>query len=215
MKDTLQDWSKRAQRYWYVDGLSEVGGGFIILLISMFYAATGLLEDGKVKGLFSGLGMPVLIIGLSLLMRWIVQSLKERITYPRTGYIAYRRTEPRRRVGGILIAIIFAAAIGMLVFLSRSWLNLQWLPAITGLFAAMLTLIIALRIRLPRFFILAAYTLAVGIATGFLGLADPYDTALFLSGIGLGWLVAGAITLNRYLRGTKPAETTIDDGDAG
>lgn len=204
MKDNLQDWANRPQRYWYVDGLAEIGGGVVILSLGILFGISGLFAEGKSKGLLTGIGQPVLIIGLSLLVRWIVAHLKERITYPRTGYVAYRRPEPRRRISGILLAVLFATGIGLVVFISRSWLNLQWLPAITGVFAGLLILIIALRIRLLRFYLLAGFTLAVGIATALLKLAEPYDSTVFFCGLGLGWIVSGAATLIRYLRSTTP-----------
>lgn len=212
MRDNLQEWSQRPQRYWYVDGLAEIGGGVVILSLGILFGISALLADGKLKGLLTGIGQPVLIIGLSLLVRWIVTYLKERITYPRTGYVAYRRPEPRRRIGGILLTILFAAGIGMLVLISRSWLNLQWLPAVTGVFAGLLIYLIALRIRLLRFYLLAVFTLAVGVATSLLRLAEPYDSTLFFCLIGLGWIVSGTVTLIRYLRSTAPLADTEEPG---
>lgn len=212
MKDNLQDWAHRPQRYWYVDGLAEIGGGVVILSLGILFGISGMLADEKLKGLLTGIGQPVLIIGLSLLVRWIVARLKERITYPRTGYVAYRRPEPRRRISGILLAILFAAGIGLLVYISRNWLDLQWLPAITGVFAGLLILIIAMRIRLLRFYLLALFTLAVGIATAWLKLTEPYDSTLFFCGLGLGWIFSGAVTLIRYLRSTTPLNGAGEPG---
>lgn len=215
MKDDLQEWTQRTQRYWYVDGLSEIGAGAVIFFFGLFSALVGLLPDGSYKGALLGVGQPALVIGLAVLARWIVARLKERITYPRTGFIAYRRVEPRKRIGGILLAVVISAGIGLVVFVSRNWLNLRWLPAITGGFAALLTLMIALRIHLLRFYILAGYTLAVGALTGLLRLAEPYDTALFFGGVGLGWLISGAVTLIGYLRRTNPPDLALEDGESG
>ncbi len=215
MQENLQEWSQRPQRYWYVDGLSEIGAGAVIFFFGLFSAVVGLLPAGGYKGLLLGIGQPALVIGLAVLARWAVARLKDRITYPRTGYIAYRRAEPRKRIGGILLAAGISAGIGLVVFISRNWLNLRWLPAITGGFAALLTLLIALRIRLPRFYLLTGYTLFVGVVTGLLRLADPYDTALFFGGLGIGWILSGAFTLAGYLRRTKPADLPLDEGEAG
>lgn len=215
MKDDLQEWTQRPLRYWYVDGLSEIGAGAVIFFFGMFFAAAGLMPDGRFRGTFLGIGQPLLVIGLAVLARWAVARLKERITYPRTGYIAYRRTEPRQRIGGILLAVAISVGIGLVVFISRDWLNLRWLPAITGGLAALLTLMIAQRIHLLRFYILVGYTLAVGILTGLLQLADPYDSALFFSALGLGWIGSGSAALVRYLRSTKPADLSQGDGESG
>lgn len=213
MNNDLQDWAQRPQRYWYVDGLSEIGAGVVIFFFGLFSAIVGWLPGGDYKGALLGIGQPALVIGLAVLARWAVARLKDQITYPRTGYIAYRRVERRKRVGGILLAVFFSAGIGLVVFISRSWLNLRWLPAITGGFAALLTLMIALRIHLPRFYILAGYTLSIGVVTGLLRLADPYDTAMFFGGLGAGWIFSGAVTLIRYLRSTTPIDLNLGDGE--
>ncbi len=212
MKDDLQDWTQRPQRYWYIDGLAEIGAGAVILSLGILFGISGALTDGRYKGLLTGIGQPVLIIGLTLLVRWIVARLKERITYPRTGYLAYRRQEPRQRISGILLTVLFAAGIGVLVLIARSWLNLQWLPAITGVLASALILLIALRIRLLRFYLLAVFTLAVGVATALLKLAEPFDSTLFLCGLGFGWIFSGTVTLIRYLRSTTPLNEVGEPG---
>ncbi len=215
MNNNLHEWAQRPQRYWYVDGLSEIGAGAVIFFFGLFFALAGLLPDGGYKGALLGIGQPVFVIGLAVLARWAVARLKERLTYPRTGYIAYRRPEPRRRIAGILTAALISAAIGLVVFISRGWLNLRWLPAFTGAFAGLLTLLIAVRIRLPRFYLLAGYSLAVGVTTGLMALTDPYDSALFFGGLGLGWLISGTVTLARYLRTTTPADSAAGDGESG
>jgi hypothetical protein len=215
MNDDLHEWTQRPQRYWYVDGLSEIGAGAVIFFFGLFNALVGLLPEGRIQGVLLGIGQPVLVIGLAVLARWVVARLKERITYPRTGYIAYRRVEPHKRIGGILLAVLISAGIGLVVFVSRNWLNLRWLPAITGGFAALLTLIIAMRIHLLRFYILAGYTHAVGALTGLLQLTEPHDTALFFGSLGIGWLISGAVTLTGYLHRTSLPDLTLDDGESG
>ena len=210
MNEQIQDWTKRTQRYWYVDGLAEIGVGAILVVLGLFYAVLETLPANAAKSWLLGLGQPVLIIGFAVLVRWIVRRLKEKITFPRTGFIAYRPAEPRRKISGILIAIVTAVTLGLVVFISRSWVNLQWVPSITGLFAGLLTFMIAYRIKLPRFYFLTIYTLAVGFTASLLRLTDSLNNEVFLIGLGVGWIVSGLLTLVKYLRSTSPAEVESD-----
>lgn len=215
MKDNFQDWTQRAQRYWYVDGLAEIGAGAVIIFLGLFFVISGLIKDDGFRGLFIAVGQIIIVIALPLLARVIVARMKERVTYPRTGYIAYRRQGLSRRIGTILLTIGVAAVVGVVVYLIENWMNLRWLPVVIGLTAALLILVIAYRIGLPRFYILTGYTLAIGVITGLLSLAEPYDSGVFFSGLGLGWLVSGGVTLLRYMRNTRPADQTMMDGERG
>lgn len=215
MSDQITDWTKRAQQYWYVDGLSEIGSGVVILSVGFLYGVSSLLSSKGLGAILQGIGLPVLVIVMAILMRWIVSRLKRSITYPRTGYIAYRPPEPRRRIGRILIAMLTASGIALVVALTGDWINPRWIPAMTGLFLALLTLIIAFRIRLTRFFILAIFPLAVGVVLAILNLTGEVNNALLFSSLGIGWMVSGAVTLIRYLRSTEPADLTLDDGENG
>ncbi len=215
MEDHLQDWANRPQRYWYVDGLVEIGAGAVILILGLFFAISGLIKDDGFRGAFTTIGQIIIVIGLPILARVIVARLKERITYPRTGYIAYRRQGLGQRIRAILLTIGVAAAIGVVVYLIENWMNLRWLPVVIGLSAGLLILIIAFRVGLPRYYLLAGYTLAIGVITGLLSLAEPYNSGVFFSGLGVGWLVSGAVTLVRYLRSTTPADQSLDAGRPG
>lgn len=210
MSDQIQDWTKRTQRYWYVDGLAEIAAGLIILMVGLCYLILTFLPPSSLKNLILGLGLPVFIIGLAVLVRRLVGLLKEKITFPRTGYVAYRRVEPRRKINSILVAILTASVLGLIVYLSRTWVKLQWLTSISGLFAALLILLIAYRIRLIRFFILAIYTFSVGLLASLVTVLSPFSNEFFLICLGLGWIVSGGVTLAKYLRSTTPANAEVD-----
>ncbi len=210
MSDQIQDWTKRTQRYWYVDGLAEIGAGLTILMVGLCYLIFTFLHPSSLKNLILGLGLPVFIIGLAVFVRRIVRLLKEKITFPRTGYVSYRRVEPRRKINSILVAILTASVLGLIIYLSRTWVKLQWLTSISGLFAALLILLIAYRIRLIRFFILAIYTCSVGLLASLVTVLGPFSNEFFLICLGLGWIVSGSVTLARYLHSTMPANAEVD-----
>ena len=80
---------RRAWDYWFVDGLPSLVAGVGALLISavIFYSR----QHPKPRGalaiglLFTGL---ILYLAILLRLRQIIEWLKARITYPRTGYVA-------------------------------------------------------------------------------------------------------------------------------
>lgn len=86
MTDPIQIDLNRPQRYWYVDGLAEMAGGAVIFLIGLVYTVSGWLPQGLARGLLVGPGQIIVILGAGWLARWAVPRLKERLTYPRTGW---------------------------------------------------------------------------------------------------------------------------------
>lgn len=77
---------RRAAAYWFVDGLSEIAFGLVMLIYGVFATVTGGLDRlnwWMFCGVIVGL---VLLFGMYIKHRRILDYLKARITYPRTGY---------------------------------------------------------------------------------------------------------------------------------
>ena len=89
--DNLNQVTKRTAGYWYVDGLAEIGTGFVFLVLGVFYLVLAGFEPGGVSSLIVGIGQPaIILLGVYGVSR-VVRYFKERITFPRTGYVSYRR----------------------------------------------------------------------------------------------------------------------------
>ncbi len=114
-----QSFERRVRRYWVEDGLAEmvVGVGFVLLAFLLWLSARpGAVAQIRIWGLIRTLYILAFVLGT----RWIVQRLKWRITYPRTGYLAYPRQRLSRRLFRILIA---AAAFAGVAFLGLTLLT--------------------------------------------------------------------------------------------
>lgn len=200
MKSPLETAQKRTRRYWYEDGLSELAAGAVILLMALVNLALGLLAPPPWKDWLSALGLPVIVIGGGILARRLVERLKERLTYPRTGYLRYPRPKPTRRFMSAGIAI----GVALMVTLMTAWLSAaqseRLIPALTGLLSAILILFIGMSVGLARFYLLAVWQFAFGLLGSRLNLPAPFDLALFFGALGVGLLISGGITLSRYLR---------------
>jgi hypothetical protein len=202
----IDTYIQRTQRYWYVDGLSEIYVGLVILVLGLYYLALDQFAPDTLGALLVGIGQPVII----LLAWWpggrIVRSLKERITYPRTGYVTYpaKRNRRRRLASGAIIAMLVAALVISLETIFQ--VSQNTLPVIVAAMMALAVAMLGWRFGLARFYVLAAYTLLLGIVTSWLPLVDFQQNAFLFACFGLGWMVSGTYALIHYLRTTNPAE---------
>jgi heme/copper-type cytochrome/quinol oxidase subunit 1 len=102
MTDDLKEPQLRTLQYWTVDGVGELFVGLLFLLVAIVYylqeSTTGSLLS-KVFGIVS----VILVCGGAFGGRWIMQRVKERTTYPRTGYVAYKREKYSK--GDVAIAV--------------------------------------------------------------------------------------------------------------
>lgn len=205
MKDPVKNIQQRTQRYWYVDGISEIAAGAVFLIMGLFFLLIGLAETGSATGLILAIGQPLII----LLGIWgagrAVKFLKERITYPRTGYVLYSRKPVKRRAA----ALVLAAVISLLMTVFIAWLTenygRNWVPAVAGVLLSLVMILLGYRFGLIRFYLLGAFTFILGMAMAFLPLETKFDTAIFFSVFGLAWMSSGGLTLWHYMRNTQLA----------
>jgi len=196
---------QRTRRYWYDDGLWELATGIFFLALALFLALEAVTPRGSRLWLLFGLGGPVIFIGLPLAIYRLVNRVKARITYPRTGYVRYRAQHGRR--ARILRAAGLGAALGVLLSTS---LQMGWeiqLPLLFGAVGAMAFALVGYSLGLRRFYVLAGWSALAGVVIARLPLSNLASGALFWLALGLGVSVSGLYTLRRYLSSApKPRE---------
>jgi hypothetical protein len=206
MNNSIDQAANRARRYWYVDGLNEGAfGGLCLLLGIYFQVQENLLIPSLIRHMLEA-GLVLFIVAIVLLLNRLVNFLKERITYPRSGYVSYRRPNTIRRIITGLLAATIASVISAVLMIAPP--GLDWMAGLTGLALAAVWLFLAWRFQLSRFLALSLVSLCGGI---FLALMQPDGVAgiaamYFLEGTAL--LVSGGITFWAYLRGTQPIGET-------
>lgn len=208
MKSEIDTVIQRTQRYWYVDGLGEIAVGMMLLIFGLYFALLDRIQDPTLQ-MVVALGQPVLF----LLMWWLggkaVRRLKERLTYPRTGYVVLpRKKKPLSR---LIIAAIIAGSMGGLIGLLQALTSGSRviIPVVVSLLLAISVAIIARRFALARFYLLAVYTALLGLLSAVLPIPENQQNVFIFALFGLGWIVSGAVTLARYLASTQP---TGEDG---
>ncbi len=201
----INDVMRNTRKYWYVDGLSEIAGGVLLILIGVSYYLSALIPNIIIRSLMLGLGQPVIIIGGSILIGRVVKKIKENLTYPRTGYLSFRRRKSRK-ISRILYGAVVGLLVGVVVGFFTSIIPDRIIPLVTSLFMAVLIGFIGYQNNVPRFYAVSAFTAIWGTVLSVLNLPGvlPY-LALFV-GVGFLWLISGGWTLSAYLRSTTPAE---------
>ena len=210
MKDQLSHAQKHALLYSYIDGAMEFIFGGICLLLGVYFYAQVLLPPDSLLSRIMSIGLVLIVFGGVFASNKIVRVFKERITYPRTGYVAYRRAYglsrwARAAIGGG-IGMLMSALVTLLF--SNYRLGAVWMPAITGIVFGILFLIMAFRTSLLRLYLLAFYAVLLGGGLMIQGIGDIYGLAIFYGGMALALLASGATTLWNYLRQTRPPEET-------
>jgi len=217
MKDEIDQRQMRTIRYDYVDGTPDLAFGGLFLLMTIIYAILAAFP-GLSNSTFSSIIIWAVFGGGGFLIGWLPQRLKERVTYARTGYVAYRRQgRPIKpwarwtiRIGVPILVIVLLA----LMFLNRqkfpaqsqdvNYLN----PGLLGIMFSGILAMIGWKIALPRYYLIAAITLLTSIVLLFSGPGGNPGLAMLCGAMSLVLFASGGITLWRYLRRNPlPAES--------
>ena len=209
MNDNFDKAAQRAQQYWYIDGINEVAFGAYCLLIGGYFYLQANLPPGNPLHAVYSMAFIFLILGGAFAMRRGINWAKERLTYPRTGFIGYKRRSRSYRIILAIIAMLIAFLVASLYQLSD--LSFDWIPAFNGLIVAAGWAWAASRVGVGRFYLLALICLAGGAASAFAGLGDILGLAVFYGLAGLASLISGICTLVTYLRSNQGDQEAVGE----
>jgi len=212
MQNNLSEVEQRIKSYWFKDGLGELVGGGMILLIGLYFSGQEWLPKGSLGRALLQSSLALLIIAGVFATRWLVNVIKARLTYPRTGYVEYQpgaKNTPSRRFFTAGIAMSVSA---LLVIFGRFFGSFNWLPGFTGLvFGAVFILLRAKVNGVVRFYLLGTFCIILGIALSFTDLPMGYSLGLLYGLTGLVSLFSGGITLLSYLQDNLLPEETDNE----
>ena len=217
MADNLDRVAQRTQRYWYQDGLPEIAAGFLFLVggLVIALAATPIVDPGTALALLLALALILLLTAVAAAMarglNRTLEAVKSRLTYPRTGYVSYRKAAPRPHslpariglwLGWMLLSMVVAGVLGyFLASLATAGLP-EWALSMAmtqGVLLAVVLVVMGYRYGLVRFYVLAALSLVVGILVA-LNDATFSGGALYFVTMGAVLALSGLATLAIYLR---------------
>jgi hypothetical protein len=214
MKTELQDYMERPKRYNNIDGTGEMSVGLLLLGFALLrFLRSVLPEDSMLRRdpgdfllLFGGLGAVLALI------YWSTRAIKKHITWPRTGYVAYRRSA-KSRLTVMVAAAVFGFGFTCLMGFARRHdaMSLARMGYLAVMPAAYAIFLYRFDRECPWKWLVLLFTalglLAIGLIVpgNIVELVRP--VGLFL---GLTYLASGAATLYLYIRHTHPPAPEIE-----
>jgi hypothetical protein len=194
----LRNLEDRPKRYWNVDGIPELMMGLVWTL----WGGALLLGDALPKSTGARaywLIVPSILVLSGFVANWATRRLKERLTYPRTGYLEYRDPGRGMRLLMGLLVMLSAAALAALIVTGRAAGMEHTAGPVLGVILSLAFVVASVRQKAPHFLALAGVALALGVAFAALKLGWSAMNWLFVW-LGVAASVVGAWRLRRYLR---------------
>ena len=191
----LKKVQQHALQYWFVDGWAEIAMGLMGVLLAVYFWMIDYTHNTRVIRLILTLIIFVAAYGL----RWALLQIKERTTYPRSGYV-----EPQSWWGNkLLISIWIAFTIFLFAAMLILYLNDPqpplWPPLLGGLIFGLIFASLAYYYTLPRYYYLAFFSLITGGGLAFSPLSEWSATALLSGLISMILLAFSLLTRRAYL----------------
>jgi hypothetical protein len=145
---------------------------------------------------------PTLAVVATAITR-LTHRLKDRVTVPRTGYVAWQAPSPRRRALTAAAIVFAAASVAFVVLTGRTASFERTAPAVITAILSLSFLAIAVRQQAPHFlaFAAAAVVTAMVLAT----LVTGFETIHWLLlVVGAVCAAVGAVRLTRFIRRHPP-----------
>jgi hypothetical protein len=205
MKNDIDRVIQRTHRYWYEDGLNEIATGCMFVLCGLFLFMMYSVPAGSLLA-------PVLAVGFIILVAFggspvsrAVKAVKNRITYPRTGYVSYRRpgSSGRPYVIGASVGIGLAV-LGIILSKVHTPAWLGSMSMVQGLILGAVLLYLGHKLGLARFYVLAFLSALIGVIVALNGFDEALGSAAYFGAMGLVLTASGLFTLRTYLSQTQP-----------
>lgn len=195
---------RNTRKYWYVDGLSEIAGGLVIFLTGLTYWLVYSMAESSAKNFLLILAPPVVILLGASQVRKILPQLKEKLTYPRSGYLTFKKPNRNIRMKRAVFAGLIAATISASVVMALYGLPQRFIPLFSSFLLTLFSIYIGYQVAVPRFYWIALLILLLGGIISWINPPGALPFTLLFSGMGIIWMISGLITLFLYLRNTQP-----------
>ncbi len=209
MSDNFRNSQLRTFQYFYVDGSFEFGFGLLCLILAAFFYA-----ETHVQGWLSAVvdsSLVLVLIGGAWLINRLIKLLKERITWPRTGYVTYNRREGSNRGLRLVLGLVIGGLVAALASLLATSPNIRisMLPLLSGLLLGLVLMGFAWRTSIPRFYLLSFLSAVLGVILAYGRLEDIVALAYYYLVFGMVLFATGACVLRAYLHQNPAAQDDI------
>jgi hypothetical protein len=177
MEKQIETAVKRGRAYWFADGFTEIAGGIFFLLLGVIVLFRGIAGQNVALSQFASTAVDIGAVKMAALLVGVlvVWWLKDRFTYPRTGFVQGKRVA----LGAILAIIRNVVLIAILPVLalvaalilvpsSRTILATMpaWFPIGIGVFLGILCYASGEWMGLLRFRLMGLLIILTGLAVG-------------------------------------------------
>jgi hypothetical protein len=206
MSNQIDQIQKQTYRYYYEDGTVELAVGILFAVIGVNTWLISSAPQGSALAIVAWILLPFLTIGGVFGVQRFVKNLKERLVYPRTGFVDYSPNPNPYRwlVSGTALLIVLAIFIAPYSFLNR-----ESVAGGTILFIILVS--IGAQVNLRRLIMLGVLALILGVSLAFLPGSEHAGLALTFAGPGLALVSTGAVAFRKYLAKNPRPEETVHD----
>jgi hypothetical protein len=177
MDSQIESVMKRGWGYWFVDGFTEILAGILFILLGGITLLSGIVPPSSFLSQFVSLAESAAIVKflgliLAVLGLWW---LKDRFTYPRTGFVREKGV-PRAQLlvflrNAVLIAILPVLGLIIPLFVVPAVRGAifsmpVWFPPVLGIFWGALCILLGEWTALRRFRLLGVVIMLAGISIG-------------------------------------------------
>jgi hypothetical protein len=206
-KDALN----RAYAHWLKDGLFEIGLGILLAVVGTLRAIIHFAGEKTAAYYWLSGGLLLFMIGSAWGGKRIGEALKAHISYPRTGFMAFKPFKYNfKNILAWLVLLILGGILGAMVGVLATQPDQSRVGAIVpvtmGIVGALAFIIAAQRFTLKRFYYLAVISLGLGLAISTLGLGVVLGLSFFYLSIGLVLTATGCLALVQFLRSHEPVD---------
>jgi len=202
MKNDIDKVIQRTHRYWYEDGLNEIATGCMFVLCGLFLLT---MSAGSPLAPMLAIGFVILVACGGLPVSRAVKAVKNRVTYPRTGYVSYRRPGSSGRPNVVWASVgIGLAVLGIILSKVHAPPWLGSMAMVQGLLMGAGLLYMGHRMGLTRFYGLAFLSALIGVVVALNRFEDALGSAAYFGEMGLVVTASGLFTLRTYLRQSQP-----------
>ena len=159
----------------------------------------------------------MVIVSFVVFFMPLLQALKKRFTYPRTGYVELRQADPGplpwlvlgSLALGLVTLVVVLIAVGVIADPAQWY---RWMPIFFGIWLAGMFVGLGLNVRLVRYYVIATVAFIGGPASALRPLVGKLaNLGLFFSAVGAVVLVLGLLAFVRFVRNSPRLAEEGDD----
>jgi hypothetical protein len=205
--NNLKASGQRAVQYWFKDGLAELSGGVICLVLAVYFGLQQILQSSQGSFAIFFLLVFVAAFGIRKVMLWY----RERSTYPRTGFVRAKSGLENHWLLGVSIIFTLLLMAFMLYTIIRGIQTVVWIPVLCGFIYTFIFALVGYQTKLGRFYFLGAFCLLLGLVLALSGLGDFWGAAVLSLVTSLILFAFGIITRRAYIHQTMTITENADE----